>query len=80
MNDIKNAPVSDFCTLRRAERLRTLPESKVKLFERVYTGKTAPRTAIKAFCNECLGFMAIDIRNCTAPACPLYEFRPYQVK
>ena len=81
MNDTKNAPVSDFITLKRNARLKAIAEdapSKLRLFERVYGGKTAPRNAIKAFCNECMGFDVDGIRKCSAPACPLYEYRPYR--
>lgn len=33
------------------------------------------RTAIMAFCRECVGFKTIEVRRCTAPLCPLYPFR-----
>lgn len=44
--------------------------------------------AIKAMCSHCMGctedFISenyrADIRNCTAPKCPLYPFRPFQRK
>jgi len=31
--------------------------------------------AIKWFCFECMGFSRVDIKDCTAPTCPLYVFR-----
>ena len=42
--------------------------------------------AIKAMCAHCMGCtledlqegFREDIRNCTAPACPLFPFRPYR--
>lgn len=70
----------ELLAVRRAERMATLPISRVKLFNRVYAAKAPPRSAIKAFCGECLAFNEQDIRTCTAPACPLYEYRPYQRK
>ena len=33
------------------------------------------RTAIQAFCTECLGYGAVNPRVCTAALCPLYPFR-----
>lgn len=35
-----------------------------------------PKRAIKHFCYECMGFQKAEVRNCTAPNCPLYIFRP----
>ena len=64
----------------RLKTVSTLAPSKVKLFERVFRGEGSPRQAIKAMCLECLGFNADDIRNCTAPACPLFHNRPFRKK
>lgn len=40
--------------------------------------KVTPMMAIKAFCNDCVGGIKADVRNCTAVKCPLYIYRPYQ--
>ena len=64
-----------------ANRLKAISKdapSKVKLFERVFFGTASPRSAIKAMCCECLTFEVDAIRTCTAPACPLYAYRPFQ--
>lgn len=42
--------------------------------------KKQPVKAIRQFCRECMGGGSIEstrnlIRDCAAPACPLYEFR-----
>ena len=34
-----------------------------------------PLKAIKAFCIECMGHQAHMVKDCTAPKCPLYEYR-----
>jgi hypothetical protein len=43
--------------------------------------------AIKAMCSSCMGWeegkeapvgLAREIRSCTVPLCPLYQFRPYK--
>jgi len=39
---------------------------------------TSPTYAIRKFCNACVGGKTEDVTNCTAPKCPLYNFRPYQ--
>lgn len=36
---------------------------------------TSPLSAIKAFCFECCGYNRNDVKECTAPMCPLWEFR-----
>lgn len=53
-----------------------------------YDKKPTRGSAIKAFCAQCMGCnrehvepgFAKEIRNCTAPWCALYKFRPYQSK
>jgi hypothetical protein len=45
---------------------------------KAYSGQASPRTAIKAFCLECVGYDRKAITDCTAPACPLWLYRPYQ--
>ena len=52
--------------------------SRLALFKRVYGGTASPREVIKAFCLECVGFEEAAIRECTATACPLRRFRPFQ--
>jgi hypothetical protein len=77
----KPLPSLTFADPKRANRLKAISEdapSKAKLFERVYRGAASPRSAIKAQCLECLGFNTDDIRHCTAPACPLFNYRPFQ--
>lgn len=59
-----------------------------------YYAKPTRKTAINVMCAYCVGCTAIEqnngqgdhleqgfrtyINKCTAPACPLYTFRPYQ--
>ena len=65
---------------RQQERLlqvKTDAPSCLKTFEKAYEGRSK-QAAIKAHCLECVGYDRTAIRNCTAPACPLYEVRPFQ--
>lgn len=39
---------------------------------------TSRAGAVKLFCLECVGYHVADVRNCTAPKCPLYAHRPFQ--
>jgi len=48
-------------------------------FLRAYKGKSL-RAAVNAFCIECNGFDFAAVRDCTAPCCPLYEYRPGRQK
>lgn len=44
-------------------------------------GGATPMQAIKQFCIQCVGDaegVIRDIRNCTAPKCPLFHLRPYK--
>ncbi len=53
-----------------------------------YEKKRTRQRAIKAMCAHCMGCTKDHIepgfreciRNCTAPNCPLYFYRPYQDK
>ena len=48
------------------------------VMRRAYAGTASPRTAIKAFCLQCVGYLREDVTSCTALACPLHGYRPYQ--
>jgi len=36
---------------------------------------SSPLKAIRAMCLECVGYVSDEVKNCTAPDCPLYPFR-----
>jgi hypothetical protein len=64
--------------LKRAERLRAVQKDAPRYlptFQRAYAGNSL-RAAVNAFCVECNGFDAAAVRECTAPACPLWPYRP----
>jgi hypothetical protein len=74
----QTASLSERIALKRAGRLATTPEASRGHFEAAWSGNCAPRRAIKAFCLECIGFDRDAITTCTAYACPLWNFRPFQ--
>lgn len=81
MKALQTASPSEFTAQKRAERLQNVQRdapSKVNLFRRVYDGKASPRQRIKAFCLECCWMDEAAIRACTAPACPLWNLRPFR--
>ncbi len=63
---------------RRHNKLMDTPESCRNTLQRGWNGSKA--AALKAFCQECIGYENDAIRNCTAPLCPLYEVRPFQTR
>jgi len=60
------------------ERLTQMPRQYRKTYQRAAAGSASPRMAIKAFCQECVGWQREEIKNCTGTACPLFLYRPYQ--
>ena len=74
----ESASLGEKIAAKRAGRLATTPVSCQGHFVAAWSGKCAPRRAIKAFCLECLGFDRQAISECTGWACPLWNFRPYQ--
>jgi len=62
-----------------AARMASMPLSYRADYKRAATGRSI-RAAINAMCRECFGWENVseNIRGCTDPACPLYNYRPYQ--
>jgi hypothetical protein len=54
------------------------PTSCKNTLSRAFSGSASPRQAIKVFCLQCCGFVRSDIENCSARACALHKYRPYQ--
>lgn len=51
-----------------------VPERCRSLYNRAMGGKSR-QAAIRAFCLMCVGWVAPEVRRCTAPNCPLYPYR-----
>jgi len=60
------------------ERALQMPKVYQAAYLRAANGKASPRAAIRAHCLECMGWARAEVSRCTAPACPLYPYRPYQ--
>jgi len=60
--------------LAREKRLADVPRKFRGLYKRAWAGASR-KAAVRAFCLECVGWSEDEVRRCTAPACPLYEFR-----
>lgn len=79
----KNPLTQSVLDPRKAFRLRQVESdapSRAGLFRKLYSSpqRVSPRQAIKAFCLECVWMETTAIQTCTATACPLWPFRPYQ--
>ena len=37
-------------------------------------GTASPRTAIKVFCTECMGYNLADAKDCVTVECPLFRY------
>lgn len=61
-------------------RLKTMPERYKPLYFTVISSAGSPKSAIKAFCLECVGWNPDEVRNCQGYACPLYMHRPYKLE
>jgi len=63
------------------EVLLRIPDACKAVYVRAQS-KQSMRSAVNAMCQHCMGYdnYAKEIRRCTDRACPLYAFRPYQVK
>jgi hypothetical protein len=54
------------------------PQRCRAMYLKAAEGTASPRAAIKVFCLECVGWQREDVAHCTAQACPLYAYRPFQ--
>jgi len=63
-----------------AELSKGVPSKFKILYEKALRGLLAPRSAIKAKCQECVNWEDIRLRvgQCQARGCPLWSLRPYQ--
>jgi len=63
--------------------LKKAREAPRKSLAEKFAEKPTRKSAIDRFCQECMGGPENGpwkqlIRDCTAPHCPLYGFRPYK--
>ena len=78
-NAVQTAPGSTISALAdleaiRRKRLPQIPGKYRSLYLRAWGGKSR-KAAIRAFCLECTGYDAAEVRRCTDGACPLYPYR-----
>lgn len=59
------------------KRLSQMPETMRSTYLKAVSGKSLA-AAVKAHCQECVGYQKDEVTKCTSTACPLYHYRPYQ--
>jgi hypothetical protein len=59
------------------KRLADMPQKHRGAYLRAVGGRS-PASGIKAFCSECVGWQRCEVAACTALACPLWGYRPFQ--
>ena len=69
----KSTLESNLCP-QAVSRYGSMPPRFRKNYAKAMRGRSL-RAAVDAFCNECMGW-EMRPRDCTAPACPLYAYRP----
>jgi hypothetical protein len=70
-----NAVEIELKRVKRLEDVSLYAPRYLNTFKRAFSGKSL-RACVNAFCVECNGFDAAAVRDCTAPACPLFSCRP----
>jgi len=59
------------------KRVKDMPSIYRSTYRKATRGKSL-RAAINSQCLECCQWQRVEVRDCTALACPLYAVRPYQ--
>jgi len=69
-------------TPRQETILKTIPIKFRTSAQRSFQGVLSKSAAIKAKCQECVGYEEVTERvgGCTTSICPLWRYRPYQSK
>ncbi len=60
--------------VKRRRKLADIPAKYRAMYRTAWKHKSRKK-AIRAFCLECVGYMPSEVRLCTSPDCPLFEFR-----
>ena len=62
-----------------ARKAAEMPSKYRRTYRKAMTGRSL-RAATNAFCLECCGWIAQEVRRCTDQACPFHRYRPHQKK
>jgi hypothetical protein len=73
-SDTKEKAVKGIANLRS-----DIPSVYAGVYSRAVSGKSL-RSAVNSFCLQCMGWQREEVRFCCSYACPLWSYRPYQIK
>lgn len=59
------------------ERRKEMPRIYRGIYDKAMKGRSL-KSAVHAFCLECVAWQRKEIEQCTDYGCPLYPYRPYQ--
>ncbi|GAG46448.1 unnamed protein product [marine sediment metagenome] len=59
------------------QKLENMPESYRATYLKAMDGNSLA-AAVKAHCLECVSWLRVEVRECTATDCPMFPYRPYQ--
>lgn len=81
--DLRNARLArlkDSLTERAYLAVERTPPKYQGMRIKAHLGELSPRLAIKAKCEECVGYEDVreEVGNCKAMSCPIWTYRPYQ--
>jgi len=62
---------------RIADRRKDIPDLYKGSYDRAMAKKGRSH-AIRSFCLECMGWQRNEVKSCTSPQCPLFQYRPYK--
>jgi hypothetical protein len=54
--------------------IREVPKKYKTQYKKAMSGRSR-REAMRAFCNECVGYVHTEVELCTDAGCPLYPYR-----
>lgn len=60
-----------------ARRLKAVPKASKRAYLVAVAGRSR-KAGIRAMCMECVGFDRTAVRECSALACALWAYRPFQ--
>lgn len=74
------SPLTERIQEARTRRIAQTSPMYQGVMRKALEGSASPRAAIRAMCLHCVGDKRLDVTSCTAYACPLYAYRPYQTE
>jgi len=72
--EVDNRPFSELESTIAAKYEQRIPPAHRDRYRRAISGRSR-KAAVRAFCLECVGWSAKEVRLCVTKGCPLYKYR-----